>query len=513
MPPSIHANSIVHVFWRFVALTLLVLSSLHAEIRLSVLFQDGMVLQRHRMLPVWGTASPGTSVTVHFGDQLVTGHADANGSWMVYLDPMQATSQPQTLAVESNDDILFVEDVLVGEVWLASGQSNMEWPVAKSKDADIEIRTANWPLIREFQIERAVSNEAETSVTNKGWLAARPEAVGEFSAVAYYFARDLHKALNVPVGIINSSYGGTRVRAWLRPDSIPPEEFNQLYSAWEASIRNYEIARKKYEQELSAWEATPAKGGSGGETSQRERPKPPWNPENKSMPGGLYNAMIHPIAPYSIAGVIWYQGETDGRYADSYHRHFPALIQGWRKSFETEDLPFYWVQLAAYGTGDSRYWAFLREAQTAALSLPATGQAIAIDVGEVRDVHPKDKQSVGRRLARLALNRTYAMDMVDRGPVFERAKRDGSALILHFQQTHGGLKVPSQTCRGFELAGEDRIFYPANAEIVQKTIRVESPSVPHPVAVRYAWKTAPEANLYNGYDLPAEPFRTDDWPE
>lgn len=430
---------------------------------LAPVFREGAVLQRDRALPVWGQASAGESVVVEFGGQRVETVAGPDGRWRAVLAPMPADGRSRDL-VATGAETVVVRDVVVGEVWLVSGQSNMEWPLRYSKDRDVEILAARWPLIREFKVERQASDIPRTDVAGE-WRAATPNRVAEFSGVAYAFARDLHAVLGVPVGIINCTYGGTPIEPWLPPDTI-------------------------------------------------HSPRPA--DEAAHAPGALFHGMIAPLSPFGVRGFLWYQGEANAnrRRAHEYAPLFQALIRTWRAHFGVEEAPFYWAQLAPFRRADiaSDEWARLREAQAAALALPHTGQAITLDVGDVNDIHPKDKATVGRRLARLALRRTYGFEVLDRGPVMTRVVREADGFRVYFENATGGLRTTAGAIRGFEVAGSDRVFHLAEAKAEDDTVWVRSAQVPEPVALRYAWRNDPEATLINRPGLPAEPFRTDDWP-
>ncbi len=462
------------------SLTISLAAFLSASVSPAPLFRDGAVLQHGKPVSVWGTADAGEEITVTFAGQTVSTGTDTDGRWSVTLAALEPNAEPAEMLIAGNET-LRISNILVGEVWLASGQSNMEWAVAQSHDADLEVLTAHWPLIREFNVPRAAVPEPLDQIEGR-WLSARSENIRGFSAVAYAFARDLHQALQMPVGIINSTWGGTIAEAWTDPESLEGEAFSAI--------------RQR-----------------GGDLL--ERASDPSPQVLRDAPSFLYNGMIHPLVPYGIRGAIWYQGESNaGRY-EEYRELFPAMITGWRRVFEQDDFPFYWVQLAefrAQGPRDTT-WAFLREAQSETLRLPATGQAVILDVSDVHDIHPGDKRTVGRRLARLALNRTYGHQVVDSGPVFADADFDGATARVNFSNTAGGLRTTAVAVRGFELAGEDRRFFPATASISGTSVVLNSESVAAPVAIRYAWRNAPEATLSNGAGLPAAPFRTDDWRE
>ncbi len=492
------------------SLTISLASFLSAAVSPAPLFRDGAVLQHGKPVSVWGTADAGEEISVTFAGQTVSTETDTEGRWSVTLAALAPNAEPEEMLIAGSETVR-IADILVGEVWLASGQSNMEWAVAQSHDADLEVLTAHWPLIREFNVPRAAVAEPLVQIEGR-WLSARSENIPGFSAVAYAFARDLHQTLQMPVGIINSTWGGTVAEAWTDPDSLEAEPFAALRQRGEALL---ERTLGVYEESLADWERERDQAASAGEPFTRERPSAPSFQQLSGAPSFLYNGMIHPLVPYGIRGAIWYQGESNaGRYAE-YRDLFPAMINGWRREFGQGDFPFYWVQLAEFRAQGSRdtTWAFLREAQSMTLALPATGQAVILDVSDVHDIHPGDKRTVGRRLARLALNRTYGHEVVDSGPVFAGAEFDGETVRVNFSHTARGLRTTAVEVRGFELAGEDRNFFPAAATLSGSSVVLSSEDVPAPVAIRYAWRNAPEATLSNGAGLPAAPFRTDDWHE
>lgn len=497
---------------------LLLACALQAEITLAPLFRDGAVLQREKPIPVWGVADAGENITVAFAGKSASVKAAADGAWRVELPALEASFDPRTLTVTGARDRVVVKDVLVGEVWLASGQSNMAWEVAKTYDAKYEAVAANYPGVRQFATKRTVADTPAASVEGS-WTAASPETVGKFTAVGYFFAVDLHRALNVPVGIINSSWGGSRVEAWMSPESAAARKgpvYASIFERWEEVLKNHPAAMKKHEAAMAAWEKEKAAAEAAGKTFRKARPRVPrGGPGHHDTPCGLYNGMINPHAPCALRGAIWYQGESNAGRAGEYRELFAAMITGWREKFGQGDFPFYWVQLANYRAGgvDKTEYAFLREAQTQTLELPNTGQAVIIDIGNVTDIHPRNKKDVGRRLALLALARDYAKTgLVDSGPVYAGAKREGASMRVSFAPSESPLISPfASQPAGFELAGEDKVFHPAEARIDKKTVVVRSTEVPEPVAVRYAWRNAPAAGLFNQEGLPATPFRSDDW--
>jgi sialate O-acetylesterase len=498
---------------------------LFADVVPSALFQDHAVLQRDKPVPVWGTASAGEKVVVTFAGQSLSTTADAAGRWSVTLAPLAASATPATLTI-AGDNTVTLSDIVVGEVWLASGQSNMEWIVNNTHDADMERRTARFPLVREIKVKKTTAT-APASTFQGEWRAASPDTVGTFSAVAYAFAKDVHLALDVPVGIVNSSWGGTPVEAWMGPavlDANPA--FAVVRERWQKTLAEYPEKKAAYDAELAAWKVEKAAAEAAGEKFTKMSPRAPTGPDSPNAPTVLHNGMIAPLLPAALRGAIWYQGESNAGRASEYHALFSSMITGWRSDFAQGDFPFFWVQLAAFksGRGDATEWAFLREAQDKTLALPATGQVVALDaaVSDFGDIHPRAKQPVGRRLARLALARVYGdTKLADSGPVFAgvepvAAQPDATlarpaALRVLFTGGEGKVRQPAPTVTGFEIAGVDQVFHPADARMDNGTVVVSSPAVAAPVAVRYAWRNHPVAWLQDNLGLPVPPFRSDTW--
>ena len=631
------------------------------DVSLPVLFSDHMVIQRDQAVPVWGKASPGGVVTVHFQDLRAEAIAAPDSSWRVMLAPKPAGG-PYTLQI-AGQDTLVIDDVLVGDVWIGSGQSNMQWAVEQSDDADIEIAAAHYPDIRLFSVERTVAARPQTTIPSDGWHRTTPEAVRGFSAVAYYFGRSLHDSLDVPIGLIHSSWGGTVAEAWTSAETLSefedfqgavaelneltaefdqgPDAFQAMQDAWlntliemdsgysdgnpvwagsevsdadwpsmtlpalweEEHLPGYdgivwfrtsfdlppdwqgkdlnvhigkiddnditwfngvEIGRiSGYNRDrvypISADLLNPGRntiavrvmdtGGGGGiwgeadelriepangsgnalslagawryntaltPEQMAEVPPPPTNRQN--TPTVLFNAMIHPLIPYQINGVIWYQGESNAGRAYQYRTLFPALINDWRTHWNN-NFDFHFVQLANFreeqkNPSEEETWPELREAQTMALSTPGTGMAVIIDIGEADDIHPTNKQDVGARLARAALHVTYGReDVVAGGPLFSEMAIEGDVIRLSFDQVGAGLvTADGEAPRGFAVAGDDQVFHWAEARIEGEQVLVSHPDIDAPVAVRYGWADNPVVTLYNVEGLPASPFRTDDWP-
>jgi sialate O-acetylesterase len=633
----------------FVALCLLTSFIACADTRPAKIFADSMVLQRGIPIPVWGWAAKGEQVTVQFNKQSKTTTAGDDGKWRVNLDA-EKEGGPYQLLIKGGNTVT-LRNVLVGDVWICSGQSNMEWPVSSSNNSAAEIANANYPMIRHIKINTVVGDKPWDDIgRNSGWKSALPANVGSFTAVGYFFARELYQQLHVPIGLINTTWGGTDVETWTSREAfensaefkemigrIPKLSLDSLSAAHEKQMlaglqklqgglpeknvialwkeNNFndtkwprmQVPRLWEEQSLPGFdgvvwlrktiEISPADagkpadlflgtiddndityingiqigntnaynakrlyhipagvlkagkntiavrvedtGGGGGRYGEPadlqltlNSTKQPLSGEwlfqvesvqrssavgPNSYPSLLYNAMVNPLIPYAIKGAIWYQGESNAGRAYQYRTAFPLMITDWRKRWGQGDFPFYFVQLASFNSGNGNSekgsnWAELREAQTMTLSLPNTGMAVTTDIGEPKDIHPRNKQDVGKRLAAAALHTTYGLDNVFSGPMYRSMKTDRSRIILYFDQVGSGLSVKGNTLEGFEVAGADKIFYPATAAIEGDHLVVTSNKVAVPVAVHYAWADdAGNANLFNKEGFPASPFRTDKW--
>lgn len=480
--------------------------SLRAAPRLADVFQDGMVLQRDTDAKIWGTAEAGEAIAVDFREKNAQTKADADGKWVVAL-PTGEAGGPFTLKVTGRRE-LTVQDVLVGEVWIASGQSNMAFTVRALRDAPAVIAAANDPELRFFTVGTATADTPQATLHGK-WEAATPQAAGSFSAVAYYFAKVLRGELKVPVGILSTSWGGTGVTSWISKEAFEPLQVSKaVYSRWEKVLQDYPKRSRQYEMDLAAWDAERVEAKKSGAPFSRKKPiPPPGSPGFRNVPHGLFNAMINPLVPYAIRGAIWYQGEGNTPFAKEYGETFGAMIGDWRKRFGQGDFPFLYVQLAAFIADDKRDWPALRQAQADTLRLPNTGMAVAFDVGERDDIHPKNKKVVGDRLAAIALNKVYGLPRPDAGPRPLAVKREGAALVVEFDPMFGAVtgRTPEKLA-GFEISGADGSFVPADAALLGKTVRVSSAAVADPVAVRYLWKNYDEASLFNTAGFPAAPF-------
>lgn len=638
--------------WAWIAACIASLcGAVHAEVRLPQFYGDHMVLQRQRPIPVWGWATPGEKVRVSFHGQKRSAVANETGRWRVLLRP-ESAGGPYDLQVQG-ENVLTLRDVLVGDVWLGSGQSNMEWSVGDSMDAAREIAQSDYPLIRHIKVPKTIAWRPADDTAPAAWQISKPANVAAFGAVGYFFARHLHRQLGVPIGIVNASWGGSNLETWLSPQALlaQPElggvnvpQDRQSYVAryrqrmsgaverWQG--RQWEVAKDvaqwktaDYDDQAWAtlrvpqyWEEQGLDGFDGvvwyrrtfeltaeqlaagaslelgriddcdesfvngqalGATcqwdAQRRYPVPDgllkpgknvvavrvtdtgagggffgtadqvrlqtsagsvplsglWRarveslldkgePAPNDLPGLLFNAMIHPLTGMPIRGVIWYQGESNVPRAAQYVSSFQALIADWRQQWQQAQLPFYFVQLASFlpldkNSWQGSTWAELRDAQRQALTLPATAMVVATDVGDANDIHPRNKQAVGQRLALSALRGSYGQTtLLASGPSYRTMRRRGDALELRFGDVGGGLRIAGKNgapLQGFAIAGADQKFVPARARLVGDKVLVSSPDVPHPQAVRYGWLDNPEqANLINRAGLPASPFRTDSWP-
>ncbi|MBX9628031.1 MAG: sialate O-acetylesterase [Gemmataceae bacterium] len=465
-----------------------------ADVKLHPLFTDNMVLQRDADVPVWGTADPGEEVKLTFRSdaadsaaQVVAVKANDKGQWKATLSTRGPAVPGYTLTVAGGNTVT-LKNVAVGEVWVCSGQSNMEWAVDWSGEpAKVKAEPeAKNPNLRLFTVKKRTAAAPITDMADLGhftkWDVCSPEAIGPFSATAYHFGKHLQKALGVPVGLIHTSWGGTPAEAWASAEALKAVPELAYY---------VEKAKK------AADAAAPKKEAVGPNTA-----------------ASLYNAMIHPLLPFAVKGAIWYQGESNADRAAEYRTLFPTMISDWRARWGS-DLPFYCVQLAPWHANDADgvSWAELREAQLhATKALKNVGMAVITDAGDLIDIHPRDKATPGTRLALAAEAGTYGLKVAGSGPVFKDLKVEGGKAILSFDHVGGGLAAKYRTLNGFTVCGEDKEFYPAKARIEGDTVVVTCDKVPSPVAVRYGWKNYPVVNLYNKDGLPATPFRTDDFP-
>jgi len=484
---------------------------LQAEVRVPKIISNHMLVQRNVPVRIWGTASGGEAVMVSMAGQSVKTQADPSGRWEAYLAPISAVG-PHTLIIEGTNK-LTIEDVLAGEVWVGSGQSNMAWPVSRTDNAEKEIQEANFAQIRLFKVKTATSEYPLEDVEGE-WTWCTPETVKEFSGVGYYFARHLREKVGAPVGIIQSAWGGTPAVSWTSRLTLASDPaLAPAMADYAKAIDDYPVAYARYQKQFKDWEAASAKARAEGAKAPN-RPGQPVGPGHPWNPSSLYNAMIAPLTPYAIRGVIWYQGENEAviRRSYMYRRLFRTMIEDWRRAWGVGDFPFLFVQLANFAKAPQGQWPELREAQTMALELRNTGMAVTIDIGNPNDIHPTNKQEVGRRLGLAAQAIAYKQQkVVYSGPMYRQLSRENGALRVWFDYTDGGLVAKGGELKSFEIAGADGKFVPAQAKIEKDTVVVSSSEVANPVSVRYGWADSPECNLYNGAGLPASPFRTNRW--
>jgi len=534
-------------------------TSLLAKVRLPAVFADHLVLQRGVPAPVWGWADAGEKVTVILGSQTNSATADASGKWMVRLPAMSASAESRTLRVIGKDSSAKVVDVLVGDVWLAGGQSNMGSPLFAAHNANEVLPKAQDAQLRFFSVTKQTAAEPQADCSGK-WELTTPDTAKNFSAVAYFFAREIRLDQKVPVGVLQAPWGGTDIETWISLEGLKqdPSLTNPL-SRWEKAVADYEKIKANpnlvadYEKDLKQWqkEIAPAydaavkKYNADKDAGKEVGPKPqpprpePSNPDPMGMPSPSrrpstptvnFNGMIAPLAPYALRGVIWYQGENNGGRGLEYRGLFPRLIQDWRHHWAQDgggDLPFLFVQLPCNGKDATPVaesgWPWLREAQLLTLQkVPRTGMAITIDVGDPNNVHPADKLDVGRRLALLAKKLVYGENVVASGPLFKSMEVNADKVRVQFTEIGSGLTIgqqpwcakgvqpfPKDKLIGFFLAGKDQKWVAADARIEGDSVVLGSALVPEPAAVRYGWAASPRCNLYNREGLPASPFRTD----
>jgi len=476
-----------------------------AALTLPAVFSDHMVLQSGKPVPVWGTADANAEVVISFAGQKKTAKADAEGRWSLKLDPLTASAESQTLTIADKT----IHDVLVGEVWLGSGQSNMAMTVERSNDVEGSKAAANLPQIRMFT-EGSAAEDTAQSLGKGTWVVCTPETVGRFSATAFFFGRTVHAALKTPVGLINSSVGGTPIESWISPEAQKAsEELKPFFATVKQEDAKFdpEKAKALYERQVAKWTEDAKKAKAEGKPLPRKPRDPISTRGRKGNVGGLFNGKIAPLIPYAIRGAIWYQGEANSHEPKPpfYQTQLTLLAKDWRTRWNDE-FPFAWVQLPNF-TSAGEGWMIVREQMLNALStIPNSGMAITLDIGDPKDIHPKNKQEVGRRLAQWALGSVYQKEVpASSGPLIDTATAKDGGFVLAFKHAKGLQAKGDLT--GFEVAGTDGQWQPAEAKIDGETVIVSSKAVPQPKNVRYAWKDNPTATLFNGAGIPASPFR------
>jgi sialate O-acetylesterase len=484
-----------------------------AELKLPAIISDRMVLQQKQANPIWGWDTPGAKISVTFAGQTQTATAGADGKWTVKLAPAPANASPQVLTIAGSSK-REIKDVLVGEVWMCSGQSNMGWRINASRNGDLEALASNHPNIRLITVPLVGTQELQNDFKGK-WESATPDTVKTFSAVGFLYGRFIHEIVGVPVGLINNAWGGSAAEAWIRRTTL--ERASQFSATMEREVkREQHLLSEKGRAETAAAQA---KWKADSEKAKAEKKAAPRAPQDyltgNARPGNIFAGMVHPTLGYGMKGVIWYQGESNASRAYEHADLFPFLIEQWRKEWGQGDFSFYWVQLADFkaekaAPGDSD-WAELRESQTKALRLPNTGQAVIIDLGEGRDIHPRNKYDVAARLVRWALAKDYGMNVPYRSPEYKSLKVSGTKAVVTIDCFGGSLRTfDVEEVKGFAICGEDKVWHWAQAKIAgTNQVEVWSEQVTKPVAVRYGWADNPVCNLYSNHDLPVTPFRTD----
>ena len=479
-----------------------------AGIRLPAIIADNMVLQQNSRVALWGWAGAGEKVTItaSWNRTPVTAVANDKGKWMAWLKTTKAGG-PYTVTFRASDTVT-INNVLLGEVWIASGQSNMEFFVGKTSNASYagvidyteEIKTADYPSIRMIDVGNKVADEPQENFAGK-WKICSPQTADTFSGVAYYFAREIHQATSFPIGIINATWGGTPAESWTKKEILENDpDFKVILDRYQKQCEDYPAAMEKFRAAQSTWRADTSK-------SKGAAPAQPMGPNSNKSPYKLYNGMIAPLLPFTVKGVIWYQGENNADRAFQYRRLFPAMIDNWRKDFDNPNMPFYFVQISPHRSQNPE----IRDAQLYTYRhVPHTGMAVTTDNGDSLNIHPRNKKLVGERLARWPLYFEYGnRKMVFSGPLYKSSKVAGNKIIVQFDYTGSGLVAKDGDLKEFVIAAQDSNFVPAKAVIEGNTVVVWSEQVVNPSAVRFAWKNVPSPNLYNKEGLPASPFRTD----
>lgn len=505
---------------RFLTLLLAVFlggSSLFAAgFRLAAPISDHMVLQREKPVAVWGWADAGETVTVAFAGQSKTATAGADGKWLLRLDALTASAEPRALVVTGKEGHkIEVKDVLVGEVWLGSGQSNMAMTVQGANDFAAEKAAAKYPLIRHY---RETSTHAATpAAEGKGlWQECTPDNVGGFSAVLYFFGREIHREVGVPVGLVNTSVGGTPIESWVSAEAQSSDP--ETKANYDAKLKDYlafdeSKAGELHAKQIAVWKAAVAKAKKEGKAFVTPAPKDPLAMRRfKGGPAGLFNGKVANLVPFTLRGMLWYQGEGNAGNPGLYEKQLSQLVTSWRTLW-ADEVPFAWVQLPNYRDSDSESWPRVRESMMKVLALPKTGMAVTLDIGDPKDIHPKNKQDVGKRLSFWALATVYGKTVpAISGPLPSGHKVEGSAIRVALKHADGLKTRDGTPPRGLLIAGADKLWKKADGRIEGAELVVSSPEVATPAAVRYAWMENPDCNLVNGAGLPATSFRTDDWP-
>lgn len=481
-----------------------------ANVKLPSIISNNMVLQQQTKVALWGWASPGEKISIltSWNGRTARVTAGADGKWITHVKTAKAGG-PYTIRFKGENEVR-IENVLLGEVWLASGQSNMEFFVGKTKNASYtgvlnyeeEIKAADYFGIRMIDVANKVAETPQYEFAGN-WKVCSPATVDTFSAVAYYFAREVHVKTGFPVGVINATWGGTPAESWTKKEVLEKDkDFKVILDRYEQQCREYPQASATYKEALAKWK-------SDTSHSKGAAPREPMGPNSSKSPYKLYNGMIVPIVPYTLKGVIWYQGENNAEHAYQYRRLFPAMIHNWREDFKNGSLPFYFVQISPHRSQNPE----IREAQLLTYrNVAHTGMAVTTDNGDSLDIHPRNKKLVGERLSLWALHNEYGQKAEYSGPLYRSMKITGNKIRIQFDHAGDGLVAKGNSAlQEFTIAGSDEKFVPANAVIEGDEVVVWSDAIEKPVAVRFAWRNVPTPNLYNKAYLPASPFRTDSW--
>lgn len=480
-----------------------------ADVKMPSAFGDNMVLQQNTKAKLWGSADAGEEIKImaSWGEEMIV-DADTNGKWEAEISTPKGSYAPQQIILKGNNEI-YLRNVLIGEVWLCSGQSNMAWSVKNSNNAYDEIKNADYPSIRFLHIPNTLAWEPQEDV-NANWEVCSPENIVHKSAIAYFFGRELHKKLDVPIGLIVSAWGGSGVQAWIDKETAAKEGHKDIVDWYNQHEQKMKDLRFEWVKATAEWRANQ----QDGEFDWSSRPSRKL-PGDQHIPFALYNGMIHPIKKYSIKGALWYQGESNVSRANQYRTLFPAMIKSWRNVWQQGDFPFYYVQIAPYHYNDfdGVKSAELRDAQTKTLDIVNnTGMVVVTDIANINDIHPRKKQEVGARFAKLALHNDYGqLEGEYTSPLYQSHKIESNKVTVSFDHA-AELKVRGMEIVGFTIAGKDQKFVKAKAEIVNgNQVKVWSDQVKRPVAVRYGWSNALVTNLFNEINLPVSPFKTDKW--
>lgn len=502
-------------------------NGLFAQLKLPAVISDNMVLQQQANVTIWGWARAAEKITIKadWYDQDIETVSDVDGKWMTKVKTPFAGG-PYNLLISNEQDQIKIKNILIGEVWLASGQSNMELSLKSSENGTEEVALSAYPQIRLFTVEKKLSGKPLKDIKGS-WIICCPETAANFSAVAYYFGREIHKKLSAPIGLIGCSWGGTPIQSWMKKEVLSADiNFEYYFEKDDHDEAIKSKSQKEYNEALEKWQ----RQVDTAKKASRKTPRKPSTPGPLRLQNRcsvLYNGMVKPLIPFAIKGVIWYQGESNAGDAYLYRKTFPAMINSWREDWNQGDFPFYFVQLSNFyknmrenrptkmpdiGQPQGSNWAELREAQLMTLSLPNTGMVVTMDIGDCYDIHPRDKKNVGKRLALWAMAKDYGYkNIVYSGPLYKEMEIEGNKIRLLFDNVGSGLMAKDGMLKGFAIAGEDQRFVWADAKIDGDTVLVWSEQIEKPVATRYAWSKWIPCNLFNREDLPASPFRTDNW--